>query len=151
MALTKRGQYYYGDTQADLHVELARFSAKNAYPIDYFVDCVCKCGHTQFEFYVDESAGVAGRVCSKCRHQHTMADGAQYLKDADPQGIACFCDTEAFEVTAGVHVYRDAGDVLSDHVRWFYVGLRCPECGLLGCYGDWKNEYQPVEELLKMM
>jgi hypothetical protein len=33
-------------------------------------------------------------------------------------------------------------------VRWFYLGCRCVACGVLGCYGDWKNEFNGYQQLL---
>ena len=75
MTLTKRGNYYYGDCQTDIREELKRYSAKNAYPIDHFADCVCDCGGRLFELHVDENNGVAGRTCVACGHEHVMADG----------------------------------------------------------------------------
>lgn len=153
MAITKRGKYSYGENQSDLRQDMAVYSEMNKYPIDHYVDCKCECGHHLFDFYLDDVAGVAGRVCANCDKQHAMGDSTQFLDEADPEAIACFCDTEKFEITAGVHVYRDDKElnILSDHVRWLYIGLRCPTCGLLGVYGDWKNDYHPLDEFLAML
>jgi hypothetical protein len=29
-----------------------------------------------------------------------------------------------------------------------YLGCRCPACGLVAVYGDWKNEFNGYRELL---
>ena len=52
-------------------------------------------------------------------------------------------DATAFEITVGVALYADSEDV-----RWLYIGCRCPECNLSGCYGDWKNEFIGFRDLL---
>ena len=148
MPITKRGEYFYGDSQADIREELRRYSDQNAYPIDYFADCVCVCGARLFELHVDEDNGVGGRTCLACGSEHVMADGAQYLDDAELESCECLCGQSAFEITAGVHVYRGANNDPTEDVRWFYIGCRCPECGLVGCYADWKNEYNGYQELL---
>jgi len=34
-------------------------------------------------------------------------------------------------------------------VKWLYLGCRCVACGLVACYGDWKNEFEDFREFLK--
>jgi hypothetical protein len=36
-------------------------------------------------------------------------------------------------------------------VRWIYVGLRCSKCGVLGCYTNWKIDYEPTKHLLQQV
>jgi hypothetical protein len=100
-----------------------------------------------FTFDVDDDEGVAGRVCVACGDQHVMADGEDYLEEAELERCQCVCGKEVFEITAGVALYRDAAE-LTDDVRWLYIGCRCAGCGLVGCYGDWKNEYIGYQSLL---
>lgn len=49
---------------------------------------------------------------------------------------------ETFNVTVGFS-RRDDGEV-----RWVYLGLRCIEDSVLGCYADWKIDYSPSIQLL---
>ena len=79
----------------------------------------------------------------KVGQQHPIGDSADYLEEAHLEDCACPCGGEVFEIAAGVSLYQDSEDV-----RWFYVGCRCPSCGLTACYGDWKNEYNDYRELL---
>ncbi len=52
----------------------------------------------------------------------------------------------------GEHWYGDnQDDSLSADVRWLYLDCRCVKCSLVGCYADWKNEYNGYEQLLAMM
>ena len=144
MALRKRGKYRYGDGQADIRRELQRYSTENAYPTQHFADAVCHCGGKLFRLRLDDTQGAAVRTCAACGREHPVGDSAEYLEDAELEECACPCGGEEFEVTAGVSLYEDSEDV-----RWLYLGCRCPKCGLVGCYGDWKNEFEGYQELLR--
>jgi hypothetical protein len=143
MALHKRGKYWYGDAQDDLHPELLRYSKVNGYVVDHYADAVCTCGGQRFWVGFDEVQGAAVRVCTACEKEHPIGDSADYLDEAELQGAECVCGAHAFEITVGVSLYRESEDV-----RWLYLGLRCVQCGLLGCYADWKNEYIDYRALL---
>jgi len=151
MALTKRRSNWYGDDHADLREELARYSAENEYPIDNFTNVKCKCGSDLFELYTDEDQGVAVRICTQCKNEHLMGDSADYVAEAEPEQHECKCRKDKFQLVVGVHRYRNSDDSLSDDVRWLYIGCRCPKCNLLGCYADWKNEFEGYRKLLRRM
>lgn len=151
MTLVRRGEYSYGENHADIRSELGRYSDRNAYPVDDFTDVKCECGNDRFHFLTDENAGVAIRRCSKCGVEHLMGDSAHFVDEAEPSQHECICEADVFRITAGVHRYRNQDDSLSNDVRWLYLGCRCPSCGLVGCYADWKNEYNGYAELLAMM
>ena len=143
MALEKRGKYYYGDSKADVRHEMTRFSRLNEYECHHFAEVVCFYGNNLFTLYVDEDEGAGVRVCSSCADEHAIGDSGDYLADAELQRCECICDNRNFELTVGVSLYAD-----SDDVRWLYLGCRCPQCGLLGVYGNWKNEFIGYRELL---
>jgi hypothetical protein len=143
MGLKKRGKYWYGEDVADLRTELARYAARNEYPIDNFSDVRCTCGSDTFYFLTDEAAGVAVRICETCDHEHLMGDSADFADEADVAQHVCVCGEDVFQLVAGVHRYRNQDDSLSDDVRWLY--------GLVGCYADWKDEYNGYEQLLAAM
>lgn len=143
MALRKRGKYRYGDTQADIREELLRYSEGVTYLAHHFSDAVCQCGAKVFRLSLDDTAGVAVRGCSACGVGHPIGDSEDYIGQAELEECACPCGGESFEITAGVSLYDDSEDV-----RWFYLGCRCPSCGLTACYGDWKNEFIGYRELL---
>lgn len=151
MAPTKRGDYWYGENHADLREELARYSELNGYPIDNFIDVACSCGSDTFHLLTDEDQGVAIRECTKCGEEHFMGDSEDYESEAEVELHQCVCEREVFQITAGVHRYRNDDDSPSDDVRWLYIGCRCPSCELIGCYADWKNEFNGYEKLLEMM
>ena len=145
MGLEKRGSHWYGQSQADIRMELARYAELVGYPAEHFADARCVCDGRLFSLELDEAAGVAVRSCTSCAVRHAMADGAEFLDDAELEACACPCGAEAFELTVGAALYADSSDV-----RWLYVGARCPTCDLTACYGDWKCEFPDVHALLAL-
>ena len=143
MPLVERGEQWYGDIQADIRTELLRYSRPNGYPAQHFADAVCACRGRTFRVHLDDTVDAAVRICDSCGSEHPIGDSAEYLADAELQECDCPCGGASFEVTAGVSLYEDSEDV-----RWFYLGCRCPACGLTACYGDWKNEFEGYRELL---
>jgi hypothetical protein len=141
---TKRG-LGYADAQADIRDELHHYSdhGEGSYFPQHFADAVCACGGREFLLLVDDSAGAAVRVCGVCGRDHAIGDSADYLDEAELDDQECLCGSPLFEITVGVSLYRGSQDV-----RWLYLGCRCPACGLAGCYGDWKNEYEGYRALL---
>ncbi len=151
MTHTQRGEYWYGDDHADLRAELVRYSAANGYPASDFVDLKCACGGEFFHLLTDEDEGVGIRICADCEAEHVMGDSANSLDEAEPQHNECLCGEEVFQLTVGVNRYRVTEETLTDDVRWLYIGCRCIQCGLVGCYADWKNEAQDYRQLLSLM
>ena len=139
MSLTRKGNHSYGEGQADIRAELLRYSSDAT---THFADAVCKCGSHQFRLFIDDNEGAAVRQCMTCRDRLPMGDSEGYLADASLEECECLCGSGAFEVTAGVALYQNSEDV-----RWFYLGCRCPKCGLTACYGDWKNEFLGYQKL----
>jgi hypothetical protein len=145
MALRKRGKWRYGTSQADIRAEIIRYSKEVSYLAEHFADAVCsQCGGKVFALSLDDTAGVASRVCIVCDSEaHPIGDSADFIDESEQKECACPCGEEAFEITVGVSLYSDSEDV-----RWLYVGCRCPKCGLAAVYGDWKNEFNGYRELL---
>jgi hypothetical protein len=143
MTLRKRGQYRYGDSQADIREEILRYGRGVQYLAQHFADAVCACGGRRFWLFLDDTQGAAVRGCVACDHEHPIGDSDEYLEEADLADCACPCGIEELEITVGVSLYKHSEDV-----RWLYVGCRCPQCGLTAVYGDWKNEFNGYRELL---
>jgi hypothetical protein len=135
--------YAVGDGADDLRAELVRY-AQASYVPTRFADCVCaECGAREFLLLIDENEGAAVRVCGTCGADWAIGDSGEFLDGAELEERECVCELPLFEITVGVALYEG-----SDDVRWLYVGCRCPACGVLGCYGDWKNEFNGVDALL---
>ncbi len=143
MALRKQGKYSFGDSQVDIREEIARYSDGNTYIASHFEDAVCECGTKVFRLLLDDNVGAAVRRCSACSVEHPIGDSGDYLADAELEECACPCGNEDLEITVGVSLYDESEDV-----KWIYVGCRCPACGLVAVYGDWKNEYEGYQEFL---
>lgn len=120
--------------------------ALRRHPYQHFADAVCTCGGKVFGLQVDDDEGAAVRTCPACGVGHPMGDSADYLGEAQLEECECPCGNGTFEITVGVALYGGSNDV-----RWVYVGCRCGACGQLGCYGDWKNEFQDYQRLLSMI
>jgi hypothetical protein len=144
MTLRQQGQHSYGDSQLDIRERLFVYSTKNGYPAEHFADASCGCGSHLFRLLLDDTEGAAVRICSACSTRHPMGDSEEYLEEANLEECECPCGSGSFEITVGVALYKEARAV-----RWIYVGARCPACGLTACYGDWKNEFDDYEQLLR--
>ena len=146
MGLKKKGKHWYATSQADIRAELLRYSRAN-YPAEHYADAVCNrsgCDGRLFELWIDETQGVAVRVCARCKDKHPVGDSGEYLDEAELEQCECPCGSGVFEITAGAALYEGSGDV-----KWLYVGCRCPGCGLTACYADWKNEFPDYRKLLE--
>lgn len=143
MGLEKRGKYWYGEAQSDIRDEILRYSKANTYVAEHFADATCKCGKKVFRLVLDDDEGAAVRSCVACDDEHPIGDSDEYLEGADLEERECVCGADEFEITVGVSLYTNSEDV-----RWLYLGCRCPSCGLVGVYGDWKNEFNGYQDLL---
>ncbi|WP_338866328.1 hypothetical protein [Myxococcus stipitatus] len=134
MALKRKGRHYVGDSREDIRESLARYSQENGYPVERMTDLRCPCGTEVLSLLMDEEAGAAVQTCTRCEEQVPLADSLEFLDDAELEESACVCGGTGFEVVEGVAFYSGSSDV-----RWYYLGCRCPACGVTGCYGDWKT------------
>lgn len=135
MALTKKGEFWYGTTSGDTQAELRSYSVANRHEATRFAASKCDCGCRSFALQTDEEAGVAIRTCTDCGQEHLMGDSAEYVEGAAPEAHECVCENEVFELMSGVSVYEGTHDV-----RWYYIACRCVECNLVGVFADWKCE-----------
>lgn len=143
MALERRGGARYGEARTDIREELMRYAKLNGYPAHHFAEATCGCGGETFQLTLDDDEGAAVRTCALCAAAHPIGDSDEYLADASLDECACPCGAEALEITAAVSLHE-----MSEDVRWFYLACRCPSCGLVAVYGDWKNECGGYRELL---
>lgn len=146
MALRKQGKQSYGDSQSDIRDLLLEYSRSTGYLTEHFADASCKCGVNVFKLHLDDNEGAAVRTCQACGLKHPMGDSAEYLDVASLGECECPCGRGFFEITVGVALYQGSQDV-----KWIYVGCRCIRCGLVACYGDWKNEFEDFRKLLAMI
>lgn len=143
MTLRKKRKQWYGDDHADIVAFLRERSANN-YLATKFANARCaQCEADEHAIQLDDGAGVVVRTCRVCKTSHPVGDSAEFLDEAELDDCQCPCGNEMFQLTIGVALYEGSEDV-----KWLYVGLRCTECGLIGNYGDWKNEFNDYKKLL---
>lgn len=142
--LTKRGQYWYRDSQSDIHREIQRYSKLNGYLAQHLADAMCSCGSRAFRLSLDENEGAAVRQCHKCGAEHPIGDSGEYLDDAELEECECPCGSDYFEISVGVSLCEGSEDV-----RWLYLGCRCLQCKLTAVYGDWKTSFQVTHYFYK--
>src|ERR1700722_4974320 len=106
MTLKKRGKHRYGDSQADIREELARYGGAQQLPPHQFADAVCTCGVRTFRLALDDTTGAAVRTCSGCGVAHPIGDSGEYMAEAALDECACPCGGEALEVTVAVSLYE---------------------------------------------
>jgi hypothetical protein len=143
MSLKKMGKYWYGTTQADLHLEIVRYSKANGYPASKATDSICTCANRTFKLETDEVEGAAKRTCTTCGSQHLMGDSAEYIEGAELEPHECVCGSQEFELRSGVALYEQSNDVC-----WYYIGCRCVRCNLVGVFADWKCEAGDADNFL---
>ncbi len=154
MALQERGEYWYGDSAADIRALMARH-AEIGDPIEVVRDAVCECGGTVFSVLIDDEYQEVAWFCRACHTQylfHTRPVAGPYDGDpeSDVEGFRCPCTDRGgsyFEVAVGVSLYRG-----SDDVDFVYLGCRCVACGLTGYMTEaWHRIEYPYPELFAHM
>jgi hypothetical protein len=65
-----------------------------------------------------------------------------------PEPFCCVgCEGDRANVCVGFAGYPEAPHLPAGPVKWFYVGIRCCACGLLGSFNDGKVGRYPAEEV----
>ncbi len=78
-------------------------------------------------------------------HRNYICDSEEYDADAKPVKYKCIeCGSSTANMGVGFSLYGDDGEI-----RWLYVGVRCTECGVLGCFAGWKIAYSPSKQLME--
>ncbi len=144
MAIDKSGAWWTGSDPADITEYLKEFAAGGYEVRDVRSLGVCAgCGSSAgYRLRVDDEQGVAERTCAGCELVTLMLDSAEFIDEAELEGVACPCGGEVFDVAVGFAFTAHS------QVKWVSVGLRCKLDGVLGCYADWKIDYEPAGHLL---
>ena len=68
----------------------------------------------------------------------------QTATDIDHRLTACVeCASDGCNVGVGFSQYPDS----STAIKWIYIGVRCANCGVLGCFAGWKVGQDNVAHL----
>ena len=142
MGIDKSGKWWIGTSPDDIKEYLEAYTAKG-YPAQAVRQAKCKCGSETLELFADDNEGCAKRVCISCGVEHFICDSGEYWSDATPEKWKCIeCASTKANIGVGFSLYEDG------EVRWLYVGERCLNCGILGCFAGWKVGYSPSKQLL---
>jgi len=142
MTIDTSGEWWVGSDPGDLAEYLGAYASDDA-PVTAFRLSQCDCSSITFSLDADDDEGCAKRTCCQCAREYLICDSAEYWQDASPVHWQCInCHSEKTNVGVGFSLYED-GDV-----RWLYIGVRCANCGVLGCFAGWKVAYGPSGQLL---
>jgi hypothetical protein len=149
MALRRKGQYWYGDSAADIREVLAH-PYHGALPCTHFADVVCECGGQVFDLLIDDEYREADFPCLSCDRNylfHLADEDGRYegAPGSDTEFRACPCDNDPncrLEIVVGVRLGpgRDIPEQVS-------IGCRCTKCGLVGSYADWVGVELPYQKV----
>ena len=135
MALIKKGNYYYGDNQDDLALELKRYAERNKYPADEITEIKCKnCGYQYFNIFSDNDESGALCKCVNCSENNFIRDSQEFMNLEELDNHECMCGNADFAISVVTSFYQATNDV-----RWVYIGGYCAKCGMVGNYIDWND------------
>jgi hypothetical protein len=139
---------------AESAVSIRNFLAQRFMDTGYatqFADAICQCGHQVFSLDVDEMVGEACWYCQACDAVylfHSVETDEYYDGSPDYEAVDCICpcNQSKFEIVVGVTLYGR-----TDTARTAYIGCRCVECGLMGCYASWPRVDMPYSRFFSNM
>jgi len=147
MTIDDSGKWWVGSAPDDIRGFLEAY-AEEGYEVHQFRLARCDCGSLEFHLEADDNEGVACRACAECGHQHYICDSERYWEDAEVETWKCVeCDSIESNVGVGFSMYEDDPTA----IKWLYVGVRCPKCGVLGCFAGWKIAMGDVLHLLEQV
>jgi len=151
MAIDDSGNWWAGSEPADIHEYLTAFtSSEGNYPTTVFRLVHCACGADIFQ--LERATDVTRRTCGSCGNSNHIcrepADWNEATNEEEPEAYACV-ECDSCEANIGVGFAHYAGHPEIDGVKWFYVGVRCAACGILGCFNDGKIGYGPACDVYK--
>ncbi|UMQ59130.1 hypothetical protein [Leptospira interrogans] len=144
MTVNTSGKWWIGSEPTDIAEFLSAYS-QDGYPISEFRLSKCECGSVTFGLEADDNEGVARRLCTQCGTAHFICDSAEHWPDAEPEQWKCIeCDSLHTNVGVGFAMHKNP----PSEIHWLYVGCRCTQCGVLGCFAEWKVGYSSSSHLL---
>ena len=134
-------KWWTGSDPLDIGDYLSALSAES-YAISEFRLALCTCGSNRF--FLKWLPDGAQRTCADCGSANFIGDSEENW-EGKPKTYKCVgCRSPHANVGVGYSLYEDRSAV-----RWLFVGVRCSQCGILGCVADWKIGYEPSLQLLE--
>jgi hypothetical protein len=151
MAIDDSGEWWVGSEAADIAEYLTAYTcAEGAYPVKACRLIQCPCGSLRFR--VARAAEVTRRVCPACRRTKFICrlkgDWEEAEAEEGVESYTCVsCGSKHANIAVGFAGYDQNPGL--DAVKWFYVGLRCAKCGVLGCFNDGKVGRGPAAQVYR--
>jgi hypothetical protein len=151
MAIKDDGEWWIGSETKDIEEYLTAYTqGEGYYPCSVFREVVCPCDCDEFK--LERASSVTQRTCKRCgREQYIcreLGDWEEAVAEENPEKFVCVqCKCQLTNLVVGFAGYDD--DKSLDAVKWFYVGTRCVNCGILGCFNEWKIGVAPASEVYK--
>jgi hypothetical protein len=144
MTIDSSGKWWKGSEAADL-TEYLKALTEDGYPATEFRVAKCSCGSLAFGLALDHDEGAAMRKCVECGAEHFVCDSQERWHECSPTKWKCTgkCKSRTANICVGFALREDRKDI-----RWIYIGTRCVQCGVLGCYVDWKIDFSPSLQLI---
>ncbi|MFO0965653.1 MAG: hypothetical protein U0793_08730 [Gemmataceae bacterium] len=149
MAIDDSGEWWVGSEPADIQPYLAALTkAEGGYVATAFRQIRCPCGSDRFELL--RASDVTLRTCASCGSSKFICREAEDWEEAEAdegaEAYSCVeCEAKEANITVGFALYDQNPEI--DAVKWFYVGVRCSECGILGCFNDGKVASGPADDV----
>ena len=151
MTLRQDGDYWYGDCPEDVWEYFVWRTRNSPEPVGAWKHAVCDCGGSTFEMELDDVEQFARRTCAECGHEGVILSdppASRFPEDCHPRALFCICGMDEFEVIGVTAPYQDEPGT----AEWFYLGIRCDDCGCLGCYSDgWLRRETDAAALLSLL
>jgi hypothetical protein len=143
VAIDTSGRWWRGSQGEDIEAYLAAYTAES-YGMKHYRACICACGSTEFSVERD-AADQARRKCAGCGTLHYIADAEEDWEPGLAKRYKCIeCKSPRCNVGVGYAGYDDD----ATGIKWIYVGVRCAQCGILGCFAEWKVALSDALDLL---
>ena len=150
MSIDTSGEWWVGSEPSDIEEYLRGYS-EDGYPVTWYVPIKCECGSERFR--LKRADEIVQRECASCGTRkficRTLDDWEEAIDEEKPVVYKCIT-CKGKTVNVGVGFARFEGIPDDDVVRWYYVGERCSECGVLSSFGDGKMSEGPSSKVFLM-
>jgi hypothetical protein len=148
VAIDDSGEWWIGSEPADIEHYLFLFTrSENSYATTACRATICSCSSDRFR--LERAREVTRRVCAACGRTSFICreaeDWEEAIAEEETQAFLCVnCGSPEVNIGVGFAGY-ESPDL--DAVKWFYIGVRCADCGILGCFNDGKIGWGPADRV----
>ena len=148
MAIDDSGEWWVGSEAADIETYLAAYTqSEGAYSTTAYRVIICSCGSDRFS--LERASEVTRRRCAACGCSGYICRQAEDWEEAEVEEevepyLCVHCGCQEANIGVGFTGYEP---LEFDAVKWFFVGVRCADCGILGCFNDGKVGWGPADQV----